>query len=108
MATATSPSSEGGFLAHLSDRVTSVDERIDRLLELQDAVLAILTRMSEDLRAQSEMLAEILGAARDDPGPSPVSVLLKVLTVNENTVVEMAGIWPASWRRPAAIRPLDA
>jgi hypothetical protein len=94
MTTATMPGAEGGFLAHISDTVTATDEKVDQLLERQDTVIAILTRMSEDLRAQSEMLAEILGAALTDPEPSPVALQLMALTaaVNENTtaVVEMA------------------
>ena len=86
--------SEGGYLAHISDTVTATGGKIDQLLERQEVLIAVLTRMSEDMRTQSEMLAEILGAASSDPEPSPVAELLAQLTaaVNENTraVAEMS------------------
>jgi uncharacterized coiled-coil protein SlyX len=79
----------GGYLAHISDTVTATDEKVDQLLDQQATLVAILTRLSEDLRTQSEMLAEILGAATGDPGPSPIAEALVALNdaVRENTEV---------------------
>jgi ABC-type transporter Mla subunit MlaD len=84
----------GGLLAHISDAVTATEEKVDQLLEQQGTLVAILTRMSEDLRAQSEMLAEILGAARGDPGPSPIEEALvaleKAVAANTDAVAGIA------------------
>jgi uncharacterized coiled-coil protein SlyX len=87
MKAAAGEGSAGGYLAHISDTVTATDEKVDQLLDQQATLIAILTRLSEDLRTQSEMLAEILGAATGDPGPSPVAEALIALNdaVRENT-----------------------
>jgi hypothetical protein len=80
---------DGAYLAHLSDTVTAITEQLDEQREVQQNLLAVLNHLLETNRAQSEMLAEILGAAAQDAGPSPVVEALEALVtqvgqINEN------------------------
>jgi hypothetical protein len=80
---------DGAYLAHLSDTVTAITEQLDEQREVQQNVLAVLNHLLETNRAQSEMLAEILGAAAQDARPSPVVEALEALVtqveqMNEN------------------------
>ena len=70
---------EGAYLAHISDTLTAIAEQLDEQREVQQNVLTVLNVLLEANRAQSEMLAEILGAASQDAGPSPVAVALEAL-----------------------------
>ena len=70
---------EGAYLAHISDTLTAIAEQLDEQREVQQNVLTALNVLLETNRAQSEMLAEILGAATQDAGPSPVAVALEAL-----------------------------
>jgi hypothetical protein len=70
---------DGVHLAHLSDTVTAITEQLDEQREVQQNVLAVLNHLLETNRAQSEMLVEILGAASQDTGPSPVAEALETL-----------------------------
>jgi len=87
MTTPQSPGTEGGYLAHIADTVTAAEAKLDRLMDRQEALILAIASMSEQLRTQSEMLAEILGAAQADPEASPVAELLAQLAsaVNDNT-----------------------
>ncbi len=77
----------GAQLAHIADTVTALADQMAEARETQGAMLAVLNRLVEITEAQSEMLAEVLGAAKAEPGPSPVAIQLEALTaaVNVNT-----------------------
>ena len=70
---------DGAYLAHISDTLTAIAGQLDEQREVQQNVLTVLNVLLETSRAQSEMLAEILGAASQDAGPSPVAVALEAL-----------------------------
>ena len=68
------------LLAHIADTVTETREE-------QSAVLALLARILEIGETQTEMLTEILAAARQEPGPSETAQALAslVAAVEANT-----------------------
>ena len=66
-------------LAHLSDTVTAIAEQLGEQKEVQQTILAVLGQLLETNQAQSEMLSDILGAASQDVGPSPVAQALEAL-----------------------------
>jgi len=66
-------------LAHLSDAVTTIAEQLGEQREIQQNILAVLDQLLAANQAQSEMLAEILGAAALDAAPSPVAQALEAL-----------------------------
>jgi len=70
---------DGAQLAHLSDTVTALAEQLAEHREVQQNILAVLNALLETNQAQSEMLADILGAATQDTGPSPVAQALAAL-----------------------------
>ena len=72
---------DAAHLAHLSDTVTALVEQLGEQREVQQTILAVLNELLETNRAQSEMLADILGAATQDAGPSPVAGALEGLAV---------------------------
>ena len=80
----------GRTLAHLADTVTVIAEQVTEHGEVQRNILAVLNELLETNRAQSEMLADILGAASQEAGPSPVAEALEAL----------AGSGPADGREP--------
>ena len=67
-------------LAHMADTVTALVEQLAEHREVQQNILAVLHKLLETSQAQSEMLAEILGAASEEAGPSPVAQVLEALT----------------------------
>ena len=71
---------DGAFLAHIADTVTE-------LREDQQNQLAVLARLVEVVETQTEMLAEILAAARQDAQPSDTAEQFAKLVdaVAENT-----------------------
>jgi vacuolar-type H+-ATPase subunit I/STV1 len=66
-------------LAHMADTVTALVEQLAEHREVQQNILAVLNKLLETSQAQSEMLAEILGAASEEAGPSPVAQALEAL-----------------------------
>jgi hypothetical protein len=70
---------DGAHPAHLSDTVRSIAEQLDEQREVQQNILTVLSHLLETSRAQSEMLADILAAATQDVGPSPVAEALEAL-----------------------------
>jgi vacuolar-type H+-ATPase subunit I/STV1 len=70
---------DGAHLAQLSDTVTAIAEQLGEQREVQQNILAVLSQLLEANQAQSEMLAEILGAASQEAGPSPVAEGLDAL-----------------------------
>ena len=70
---------DGAYLAHLSDTVTAIAEQLGEQREVQQNMLKVLNDLLEANLAQSEMLADILGAATVDNGPSPVAEALQAL-----------------------------
>jgi vacuolar-type H+-ATPase subunit I/STV1 len=70
---------DGAHLAQLSDTVTAIAEQLGEQREVQQNILAVLSQLLEANQAQSEMLADILGAASEDAGPSPVAEALEAL-----------------------------
>lgn len=87
MTTLRSPGAESGYLARVADTVAAIEGKLDRLLDRQESLIVAIASMSEQLGTQSEMLAEILGAAQAEPEESPVAELLAQLAaaVNDNT-----------------------
>ncbi|MBB3175226.1 hypothetical protein FHR90_003080 [Endobacter medicaginis] len=88
---------DGAYLAHISDTVEANANQLGTIVE-------ILRVMVDTQGAQSEMLAQILGAAIAPPGPSPVAEALRALAerVDANTAAigEMAAVMEGL---PAAI-----
>ena len=70
---------DGAHLAHLADTVTALAEQLAEHREVQQNILAVLNALLETNQAQSEMLADILGAATQDAGPSPLAQALEAL-----------------------------
>lgn len=70
---------DGALLAQLSDTVTAFAEQLGVQGEVQQNILAVLNQLLEANQAQSEMLADILTAASEDVGPSPVAEVLHAL-----------------------------
>ena len=70
---------DGAYLAHLADTVTAIAEQLGEQREVQQNMLTVLNDLLEANLAQSEMLADILGAATQDTGPSPVAEALQAL-----------------------------
>ncbi|BAK85268.1 hypothetical protein Gbth_027_010 [Gluconobacter thailandicus F149-1 = NBRC 100600] len=71
---------DGAYLAHVSDTLEEHGKQLS-------AIQTVLGMMLDTLQAQTEMLTEVLAAARDEPGDSPVAQALTNLTaaVGENT-----------------------
>lgn len=70
---------EGAQLAHIADTVTEIAEELAEQKDIQANVLVVLNALLETNQAQSEMLSEILGAASQEAGPSPVAKALEAL-----------------------------
>ena len=70
---------DGTQLVHLADTVTALAEQLTEQREVQQNILAVLNALLETNQAQSEMLADILGAASQEAGPSPVAHALEAL-----------------------------
>ena len=70
---------DGASLAHIADTVTAVAGQMAEHGEVQRNILAVLNELLETSRAQTEMLADILGAASQETGPSPVAEALEAL-----------------------------
>jgi prefoldin subunit 5 len=70
---------DAAAVAHLGQTVTAMREELSELRTTQNAVLATLTAVLAANEAQSEMLAEILRAARQEEGPSEVAQQLESL-----------------------------
>jgi hypothetical protein len=63
----------------MADTLTAISEQMGQHKDVQQNILAILNHLLVIGQAQSEMLAEILGAASQDAGPSPVAEALETL-----------------------------
>jgi len=72
--------SDGAYLAHISDTLAEHSQQLG-------TIHTVLGQMLSAIEAQTEMLTEVLAAARDEPGDSPVAQALTNLTaaVGENT-----------------------
>jgi prefoldin subunit 5 len=70
---------DAAAVAHLGQTVTAMREELSELRATQTAVLATLTALLAANEGQSEMLAEILRAARQEDGPSEVAQQLETL-----------------------------
>jgi hypothetical protein len=98
---------DGAHLALLSDTVTAIAEQLCEQREVQQNILAVLNHLLEANHAQSEMLAEILGVASQDAGPSPVAQALEALAaqvqqMDENQtslIAQVAGLPEAIGRQ---------
>ena len=78
----------GAQLAHLADTITALTEQLGEQREVQQNVLAVLNALLETNQAQSEMLADILGAASQEAGPSPVADALEALAAQVHQMDE--------------------
>jgi hypothetical protein len=67
-------------MAHLGQAMTAMRQELGELRTTQSALLATLTALLAANEAQSEMLGEILRAARQEDGPSEVAQHLEALT----------------------------
>jgi hypothetical protein len=70
---------DGAFLSQMADTLTAISERMGEHKDVQQNILAVLNHLLVTSQAQSEMLAEILRAASQDTGPSPVAEALETL-----------------------------
>ena len=70
---------DGAHLAPIADTVTAITEQLEQHREVQQSILAVLNELLAVNQAQSEMLADILAAACEEAGPSPVAQALEVL-----------------------------
>jgi hypothetical protein len=70
---------DGAHLAHIADTVSAIAEQLGQHREVQQNILAVLNALLATNQVQSEMLAEILGAASQEAGPSPVAQALVAL-----------------------------
>jgi vacuolar-type H+-ATPase subunit I/STV1 len=66
-------------LAQLSDTVSAIAQQLGAQRKVRQNVLAVLNQLLEANQAQSEMLTDILEAASEDAGPSPVAEALDSL-----------------------------
>jgi hypothetical protein len=88
---------DGAYLAHIADTVTEIGKQVEEQRIVQGNILAVLNALLETNKAQSEMLAEILGAASQDTGPSPVADALNALVsmverMDENQIALITGV----------------
>jgi len=79
---------DGAYLAHISDTVTAVAEQLEEHRGVQQNILTVLNQLLETNQAQSEMLAEIMGAASQEAGPSPVAQALEALAATVERLAE--------------------
>ncbi|MGI4943953.1 MAG: hypothetical protein ACRYHQ_25905 [Janthinobacterium lividum] len=70
-----------GYLTHISDTVAAIEVKQGEQKQVLSNILTVLGLLLETNRAQSEMLTEILGAASQEAGPSPVAEALEALAV---------------------------
>lgn len=83
---------DGALLAHISDTVTATEEVVVGQGEVQRNILTVLNAVLDTCEAQTEMLTELLGAASQEAGPSPVAEALEALVavmerINENQAI---------------------
>ena len=90
-----------GYLAHISDTVTALEEQIKESREVQQNILAVLNLLLEANEAQTEMLGEILAAAAQEAEPSPIADRLEALCAqvqrmdeSQVTLIEAVGELP--------------
>jgi hypothetical protein len=72
----------------MSDTVTAVAEQLEEHRNVQQNILTVLNQLLETNEAQSEMLAEILGAASQEAAPSPVAQALEALVAMVERLAE--------------------
>jgi hypothetical protein len=85
---------ERGAGIEIAEAVTGLREDMAQLRESQGNLLAGFNLMLDTLGAHTEMLAEILGAARQEQGPSEVAEALEQLTAavqQNNDTIEALG-----------------
>jgi hypothetical protein len=70
---------DGAHLAHIGDTVTAIAEQLEEQKGVQQTILAVLKELLAANQAQSEMMADILAAASEEAGPSPVAQALEAL-----------------------------
>jgi hypothetical protein len=91
----------GAHLAPIADTVTAIAEHLAEQRETQQTILAVLNELLAVNQAQSEMLADILAAASQEAGPSPVAQALEVLAgrvrqmeENQTTLIGLVAALP--------------
>jgi hypothetical protein len=75
-------------MAPIADSVTAITEQLEQHREVQQSILAVLNELLAANQAQSEMLEEILAAASEEAGPSPVAEALVVLATRVRQMEE--------------------
>jgi hypothetical protein len=73
---------------NMDDTMSSISAQIADMHELQRNMLTVLTLLLETNEAQTEMLADILKAASEEPGPSPVAEVLSALVAAVDRLTE--------------------
>lgn len=108
---------EGALLSHIADTVTMIAEGLEEHREVQQNILTTLNALLETNQAQSEMLGEILGAASQEAGPSPVAEALEALVaviermdMNQTALIARVTELPEAMGRQfeASLRDLSA
>jgi hypothetical protein len=97
-------------LVQIAQAVAALGKQLAEQGEVQKNMLAVLESLLETNQAHSEMIADILGAATQEPGPSPVAdalaaVVAQVQLLNENQaamIAQMAGLPDAIGQQFAA------
>jgi hypothetical protein len=85
------------YLAHIADTVTVIEHQLGQHREVQQNILVVLNELLATNQAQSEMLAEILGAASQEVEPTPVAQALaglaaQIQKLDENQTNLMARV----------------
>jgi hypothetical protein len=83
-----------------------ISEQLADIREVQENILTTLNLLLEAIQAQSEMLADILAAAAQEPAPSPVAEALAALVAtvqgladNQATLITHIAELPATLGR---------
>ena len=87
-----------------------ISEQLADIREVQENILTTLNLLLEGIQAQSEMLADILAAAAQEPAPSPVAEALAALVAavhgladNQATLIAHIAELPATLGRQLEI-----
>jgi hypothetical protein len=78
----------GASLAYVAEALTAIAAQMAEGREVQRNILTVLNALLETSQTHTEMLADILGAAAQDTGPSPVAQALDALTMQVRRVDE--------------------
>jgi hypothetical protein len=79
---------DGAHMAHTANTTMTITEQLEQHGEVQQSILAVLSELLATNQAQSEILADILAAASEEAGPSPVAEALEVIAARVRQMEE--------------------